>query len=157
MYFFGRTSILTRTKPNNMKKQINPTIKAQILRSAFILLSLVAICAIPFALAQRNTTKRSVAKPAAKPNLALVPTATGMQAAPHDARAVSPQLPYDVRGIPNPPTRSSSAATSGAGAGSSVRILRGPKFPNVVLYDQYDNDLGNGIVSANRTDNSSLS
>ena len=42
-----------------MKKQINPSVKAQILRSALILLSLVAVCAIPFALAQRNATKRS--------------------------------------------------------------------------------------------------
>src|SRR6266481_90515 len=47
-----------------MKKQINPSIKAQILRSAFILLALVAVSAIPFALAQsrsRGTAKRSVA------------------------------------------------------------------------------------------------
>src|SRR5215470_9783406 len=44
-----------------MKKQ-NPSIKAQILRSAFILLSLLAVCAIPFALAQsrsRGTAKQS--------------------------------------------------------------------------------------------------
>src|SRR6266513_6171216 len=41
-----------------MKKQ-NPSIKAQILRSAFILLALVAVCAIPFALAQRNGRKQS--------------------------------------------------------------------------------------------------
>src|SRR5947208_456416 len=47
-----------------MKKQINPSIKAQILRSAFYLLLLVAVTAIPFALAQsrsRGTAKRSVA------------------------------------------------------------------------------------------------
>jgi len=44
-----------------MKKQINPTIKAQILRSAFILLSLVAVCVIPFALGQRHIGKRSMA------------------------------------------------------------------------------------------------
>ena len=37
-----------------MKKQINPTIKAHLIRSAFYLLLLVAVCAIPFALAQRN-------------------------------------------------------------------------------------------------------
>src|SRR5437764_10718260 len=37
-----------------MKKQINPSIKAHLLRSALILLSLLAICAIPFTLAQRN-------------------------------------------------------------------------------------------------------
>jgi hypothetical protein len=47
-----------------MKKQINPSIKAHLLRSALILLSLLAICAIPFALAQsrsRGTNNRSVA------------------------------------------------------------------------------------------------
>jgi len=53
-----------------MKKQINPTIKAHLIRSAFYLLLLLAVCAIPFALAQRNAAKRNVAKPAASSNLA---------------------------------------------------------------------------------------
>src|SRR6266513_1758169 len=47
-----------------MKKQTNPSIKAQILRSTFILLALVAVSAIPFALAHPRspgTAKRSVA------------------------------------------------------------------------------------------------
>ncbi len=35
-----------------MRKQINPSIKAYLLRSALILLSVIAICVIPFALAQ---------------------------------------------------------------------------------------------------------
>jgi hypothetical protein len=42
-----------------MRKQRNPSINAQILRSAFILFTLVAMCAIPFALAQRNAAKHS--------------------------------------------------------------------------------------------------
>src|SRR6266480_6727595 len=37
-----------------MKKQINPTIKAHLIRGAFYLLLLLAVCAIPFALAQRS-------------------------------------------------------------------------------------------------------
>jgi len=45
-----------------MKKQINPTIKAHLIRSAFYLLLLMAICVIPFALAQRNGTSQSVTK-----------------------------------------------------------------------------------------------
>ena len=49
-----------------MKKQINPTIKAYLIRGAFYLLLLLAVCAIPFALAQRNATKRAVINPAAK-------------------------------------------------------------------------------------------
>ena len=55
-----------------MKKQINPTIKAYLIRGAFYLLLLLAVCAIPFALAQRNTTKRSltVARPAVMPYVA---------------------------------------------------------------------------------------
>ena len=47
-----------------MKKQINPTIKAHLIRGAFYLLLLLAVCAIPFALArtaaQRTVTKQSV-------------------------------------------------------------------------------------------------
>ena len=42
-----------------MKKQIKHSIKAHLLWSALILLALLAVCAIPFALAQRNATKRS--------------------------------------------------------------------------------------------------
>ena len=128
-----------------MKKQINPTIKAHLIRSAFYLLLLVAVCAIPFALAQRNTTKQGVAKPAAKalPPLsslkpALNPGAGGSKAAPPSARAISAQLPYDVRGIPNLPRMSQiPQRTSGVGAAHVIPIPRRPKAPQVVLYDQY--------------------
>src|SRR5436309_2911487 len=57
-----------------MKKQINPSIKAHLLRSAFILLALVAVSAIPFALAQsrsRGTAKRSVAASAMRADRTL--------------------------------------------------------------------------------------
>src|SRR5262245_38589201 len=55
-----------------MKKQINPTIKAHLIRSAFYLLLLLAVCAIPFALAQsrsRRTTKPGAIEPMVVPNL----------------------------------------------------------------------------------------
>ena len=58
-----------------MKKQINPTIKAHLIRGAFYLLLLVAVCAIPFALAQsrsRGTTKRGVVS-----KFAAAPAASG--------------------------------------------------------------------------------
>ncbi|PYL61428.1 MAG: hypothetical protein DMF24_07225, partial [Verrucomicrobia bacterium] len=42
-----------------MKKQIDPAIKAHLIRSAFYLLLLLTVCAIPFALAQRNKPKTS--------------------------------------------------------------------------------------------------
>ena len=41
-----------------MKKQINPTIKAHLIRGAFYLLLLVAVCAIPFALARAKHGRR---------------------------------------------------------------------------------------------------
>ena len=61
-----------------MKKQINPAIKAHLIRGAFYLILLVAVCAIPFALAARNTAKRSVLKPLA----ALSPVSTVRAADP---------------------------------------------------------------------------
>src|SRR6266850_3381019 len=66
-----------------MKKQINPTTKAHLLRSAFYLLLLLAVCAIPFALAQRKATKPARG-------------AIGLQA---QRQLVTNQslLPYDVR------------------------------------------------------------
>ena len=45
-----------------MKKQINPTIKAHLIRGAFYLILLVAVCAIPFALASRNTAAGKVSR-----------------------------------------------------------------------------------------------
>src|SRR5262245_11241445 len=47
-----------------MKKQINPSIKAHFIRSAFYLVLLIAVCAIPFALAQRRSAiKRKISAP----------------------------------------------------------------------------------------------
>ena len=40
-----------------MKKYISATIEAHLLRGAFYLLLLLAVCVIPFALAQRTTAK----------------------------------------------------------------------------------------------------
>ena len=60
-----------------MKKQINPTIKAHLIRGAFYLLLLLAVCAIPFALAQRNAFKlaqRNVDKQSAGQPRALAPS-----------------------------------------------------------------------------------
>src|SRR5882724_11437384 len=66
-----------------MKKQINPAIKAHLIRGAFYLLLLTAVCAIPFALAQRNAPKRSGAN-AGKLNAS-------------QPKAASQLLPYDAR------------------------------------------------------------
>ena len=73
-----------------MKKQIDPTIKAHLIRSAFYVLLLLAVCVIPFALAQRNTKQR-IAKPTA--NLAAAGKQAGAPASL--VGAVQKQLPYN--------------------------------------------------------------
>ena len=62
-----------------MKKQINPNIKAHLIRSAFYVLLLLAVCVIPFALAQRNTTRRAATKPKVAANTKLAPRAATSQ------------------------------------------------------------------------------
>src|SRR6266542_1763178 len=61
-----------------MKKQINPTIKAHLIRSAFYLLLMLAVCAIPFALAQRNSFRQSVQSQKAQPAFQTIHTYTGI-------------------------------------------------------------------------------
>ena len=55
-----------------MKTQINRTIKAHLVRGAFYLILLLAVCVIPFALAQRDTTGRNFVK-RVSPNVASAP------------------------------------------------------------------------------------
>src|SRR6185312_11913823 len=74
-----------------MKKQINPTVKAHLIRGAFYLILLVAVCAIPFALAQsrsRATAKQIAAKSNQTSNFA-----------PSGFKPTS-QLPNDVIRVP---------------------------------------------------------
>src|SRR5262245_3416082 len=71
-----------------MKKQINPTIKAHLIRGAFYLLLLVTVCAIPFVLAQPG--RRGVAKSGARlPQLA-------------SAKDMLARLPASQRPVPLP-------------------------------------------------------
>jgi N-acetylneuraminic acid mutarotase len=75
-----------------MKKQINPTIKAHLIRSAFYVLVLLAICVIPFALAQRNTgSKNAASKKAAGQNVTIGPAGNRV------ARATTTLGPNDPR------------------------------------------------------------
>jgi len=109
------------------------TIRAYLLRGAF-LLSLAFVIVMPLALGQTRSR-------GSKPSVAA---AQMPQVAPPSTGAVSSRP-------------GSQLPTSGPTGVRSLRILPQPTLPSVVLYDQYDNDLNNGIVSANRTDNSSLS
>src|ERR1043165_6555314 len=91
-----------------MKKQINPTVKAHLIRSAFYVILLLAVCVIPIALAQRNTTKQRVVKPRPAATLAasgkqsgMPGSLTGLARAPQrKAGAVQRQLPFDLRPLP---------------------------------------------------------
>jgi hypothetical protein len=77
-----------------MKKQINPTIKAYLVRGAFYLLLLVAVCAIPLALGQRSSKQTPAVDRSQLPSLSSV--ASGAQAARIPALPAS-QLPYNVQ------------------------------------------------------------
>jgi hypothetical protein len=122
-----------------MKKQINTSIKAHLLRGAFYLLLLLAVGVIPFALGQRNTGKISV-----RPS---VPDAS--------AKSQSQLLPYDLRSLP--PTAASNRVSqfplvSSGPTVPALRILPRPRLPQVILYDQYDNPGANASLSATFTD-----
>jgi N-acetylneuraminic acid mutarotase len=157
-------------KPSSMKKQINPTIKAHLIRSAFYVTLLLAVCAIPFALAQRNANKRSVAgkgrpiTPAAAKTAAGGPrvavSSTGAATALNPARAKSnraaaaknPSAPGALAGLGKQERVSQVPLKSGSHSAPMLRALRPPRTPQVVLYDQYDNPGANATLSATFTD-----
>jgi hypothetical protein len=154
----GETSKSTKDN-SKMKKQINPTIKAHLIRGAFYLLLLVAVCAIPFALAQRSASKRGVANATSNPNmsqLAAAPVAPGAgfhSKAASQSKTGSQLLPYDVRGVPDVPRISElPQKISGVRAAHIIPVPRPPKAPQVVLYDQYDNAGANATFSGTFTD-----
>jgi len=64
-----RTAPRFAFKGRLMKKQNNSTIKAHLLRSALFLLPLLAVCMIPFALAQRQTNAPSLQEGPAASNI----------------------------------------------------------------------------------------
>ena len=136
-----------------MKKQINPTIKAHLIRSAFYLLLLVAVCAIPFALAQsrsRGTAKRSAAKPSIQQNVAAnrdFSRATGPATLPDASGVVG-----KTSGPTLPRTSQIPLASSGAIGGHFVQVPPSPAAPQVVLYDQYDNASSVASLSSTFTD-----
>src|SRR5437870_3426661 len=114
------------------------TVRTYLLRGAF-LLSLAFVIVMPLALGQ---TRSHGSKPS-------VTAAQMSQVAPSAIGTAQTQI--------FAPLQESSRVTSGATGGTPVRTLRMPLYPQVILYDQYDNDLNNGIVSADRTDDPPLS
>src|SRR5437588_138546 len=127
-----------------MKKQ-NSSIKAHLLWSALILLTLLAVCAIPFALAQRNATKRSVDNPASQPNAGGANIGVTNNRPPYSgAPGAQAQQPNIFRtGQPQVPTK-----TSGPGV-PKFSLPPVPKLPAVTLYDQLNNP---GTISTGSQD-----
>jgi len=124
-----------------MKKQINPSTKGHLIRGPFYLLLLVAVCAIPFALAQRNTTARRMAQPKTSSAMsAVMPRSQGEM--PNDVMPL-----FSAARVSQFPLRN-----SGVGALKPLRVLPPPKAPAVVLYDQYNNLGTNVTLSATFTD-----
>ena len=154
-----------------MKKQINPNTKAHLIRSAFYVLLLLAVCVIPFALAQRNTPKRSVATKSKVTATKVAANKAQLMAARERAKSVpssligkrqlaqpknasdQAQLRYDVRRAPSLPRVSQlplrSSGPTGAGP---ISVPPRPKGVQAILYDQYDNNAGVATLSATFTD-----
>ncbi len=110
-----------------MKKQNNQSIKAHLIRSALYVLLLVAVCVIPFALAQRTATSRSITPATSRDiNPATAPPSTEADQTQPTAASGTINVPFIV-----PPF---------------------PKAPQVVLYDQYDNASLIGTFSVTFTD-----
>ena len=99
-----------------MKKQTKHSIKAHLIWSALILLLLLAVCVIPFTLAQRNTGKQSAAQPKG-----LAPSASGS--------AVAPRHPSNSSGKSTSALASGLAPKSLPNSGKSTRPLASALTP----------------------------
>jgi hypothetical protein len=99
-----------------MTKQVHPTTKTHLIRSACYVLMLLAVCVIPFALAQQDTTQQSS-------DAAIRVT---------DQSMVSQDSRENVR-VPRLPKASSDPGVR------PILVKPIPKFPEVILYDQLDN------------------
>jgi hypothetical protein len=118
-----------------MKKKNNTIIKAHVIRGALYLLLLLAVCAIPFALAQRNANNRTVAPAASR--------GFNPSTAPPPSEAVQPGS------VPSETVLQFPTVSSGPAGVSPLAIPHYPKAPQVVLYDQYDN--ASTVVSLSTT------
>jgi hypothetical protein len=119
-----------------MKKQTNSTTKAHLIRGAFYLLLLIAVCAIPLALAQRDAANRSIHNSPSNETVVVDPAA-----APSSGETVTHAA---VAAIP--------AVSSGAIAVPAIRVPPYPRRPQVVLYDQYNSASTIASLSSTFTD-----
>src|SRR5436190_13361175 len=111
-----------------MKKQTKPNIKAHFLRSAFYVLLLLAVCLIPFALAQRKSNNRGGHAALA----ALAPTKNVAPVASDSLKL--PTAPSSVRFSPDTLNRAKKlgqggAMVTGQTGGRATRVPPNPKRP----------------------------
>jgi hypothetical protein len=135
-----------------MKKQIHPTIKAHLLRSGFYVLLLVAVCVIPFALAQQNASKRGVAV-ANQPTVPRISGTTLSQLLKLRANTSGAFARQAVTQEAKQLRRGPAFVETGP---ANSPQLPAPKAPAVVLYDQYDNFDDNAFESNLHADDSSF-
>src|ERR1044072_699978 len=140
-----------------MKRQINNSIKAHLLRSGFYALLLLAVCVIPFALAQRDTTRRSVATPRITANTTMSGTAPAL-ARFSTARALpaSDSIARLGLAIAQPKNQLRRGPAFVEIGRVSQPQLPTPKAPAAVLYDQYDNNTGTAFESNFHADDASF-
>ena len=126
-----------------MKKQTNPTIKAHLVRGAFYLLVLLAVCAIPLALGQRSSNGQRASKQSPTVDRSQLPplssVARGAQTA-HIPALPASQLPYNVQ-VAGPCTFQVLIVYSDSDLPTQLQseILA---EPNVVAVDLFDAMLG---------------
>ena len=111
------------------KVKISHTIKAHLVRGAFYVLLLVAVCAIPFALAQsrsRGTARGTVARPAVLPNL----TSLGSAVSKNDTVYRNPDFaPVGINPGQPPGIRALVSGAIDASGAAVVKNLGAPLFP----------------------------
>ena len=137
-----------------MKKQFNPPIKAHLIRGAFYLLLLLAVCAIPFALAQRNMPAKKVAAAAVRSGAPA--SLAGSKQAKQQRPAVIPrsqgEMPNDAVPFAAASRTSALPLRNVATGFHPLRVLPPPKAPQIVLYNQYNNAATTVTLSATFTD-----
>src|SRR5215831_7644658 len=111
-----------------MKKQINSDTKAHLLRSAFYVLLLLAVCVIPFALAQRKSNNRggNAASAASAPTKNVAPVASDylkVLTAPASVR-LSPEMQHLATKL-----HQGGPMVTGQTGGRAIRVPSNPNRP----------------------------
>src|SRR5215208_1512436 len=111
-----------------MKKQINPAINAHLIRGAFYLLLLVAVCAIPFTLAQRNTVAGKKSR--------TMPRSAGTRAIPSKPNSAHKAglAPASAFRVPAPKLPNAKGNAKATGRDATVRSVFRSLLGNIPLF-----------------------